>query len=250
MNITLLKFDSLTSTNTEAIEQAKRGAEEGLCIVAREQTAGRGRHGRNWVSSKDAGLYFSIILRPQISAAMLPLLTLMTAVAVCDMLIDQFGITPDIKWSNDVLVSGKKISGILAETAETPRGLAVIVGIGINLTSSNFPEEIAETATSIRHETGTAPDLDELLRSLTKFFIYFYSIFLGENGAAEIREHWARRSSYFADKRVRITQGNEIFDATTCGIEKNGALRLKRDDGLIHVIQAGDVESIREKSDN
>ncbi|MEZ5344494.1 MAG: biotin--[acetyl-CoA-carboxylase] ligase [Pyrinomonadaceae bacterium] len=250
MNITILKFDSLASTNTEAIEQSKRGAEEGVCIVARSQTAGRGRHGRNWVSEKDSGLYFSIILRPKVEVAMLPLITLMTAVAVHDVLAEEYGIHPDIKWSNDVLVKGKKISGILAEAVETPGGLAVIVGIGINLTSANFPAEIAGTATSIKDLIGKTPDIDDLLQALTRFLSYFYSIFLGENGGEEIIEKWSRRSTYFADKKVRVTQDHEIFDATTCGLEKNGALRLRTDDGGIRIIQAGDVESLRENSDN
>ena len=100
--------------------------------MAREQTAGRGRHGRNWVSVKDSGLFFSIILHPQIETQYLSLLTLMTAVAVYETLATFEKLTSklDIKWSNDVLVNEKKISGILAETTETDQGLAVIVGIG------------------------------------------------------------------------------------------------------------------------
>src|SRR5436190_18936870 len=99
MNITVLTFDSLDSTNTEALKQARQGAGEGLCIVARQQTAGRGRHGRTWVSQKDAGLYFSIVLRPKIDTKSLPLITLMTGVAVHDTL-QEFGVKPDIKWVN------------------------------------------------------------------------------------------------------------------------------------------------------
>ena len=148
MNINLLTFDTLDSTNTEALKQARLGAEEGVSIVARQQTAGRGRHGRPWVSEPDAGLYFSIVLRPKIETQYLPLITLMTGVAVHDTLAE-FGIAADIKWVNDLHVDGKKISGILAETTDTPKGLAVIVGIGINLKSSNFPPEIADTATSV-----------------------------------------------------------------------------------------------------
>jgi BirA family biotin operon repressor/biotin-[acetyl-CoA-carboxylase] ligase len=129
MNINLLTFDSLDSTNTEALKHARLGAEEGLCIVARQQTAGRGRHGRTWVSEADAGLYFSIVLRPKIETQYLPLITLMTGVAVHDTL-GEVGIDADIKWVNDLHVDGKKICGILAETTDTPKGLAVIVGIG------------------------------------------------------------------------------------------------------------------------
>src|SRR5688572_4775518 len=115
MNFTILRFDSINSTNTEAVNQAKRGAEEGLCVVARQQTAGRGRHGRTWISEKDAGLYFSIVLRPVIENRFFPLITLMTAIAVADTLKNIYKLETDIKWANDVHIKGKKISGILAE---------------------------------------------------------------------------------------------------------------------------------------
>ena len=115
MNFTILRFETLESTNTEAANQARQGADEGLCIIARQQTAGRGRHGRTWVSEKDSGLYFSIVLRPAIETRFLPLITLMTGVAVYDTL-KELGLKPDIKWVNDVLIGEKKICGILAET--------------------------------------------------------------------------------------------------------------------------------------
>jgi BirA family biotin operon repressor/biotin-[acetyl-CoA-carboxylase] ligase len=126
MNITILRFDSIDSTNTEALKQARQGAAEGLCVVARQQTAGRGRHGRTWVSGCDAGLYASIVLRPKFEMRFFPLITLMTGVAVYDTLAE-LGIMPDIKWVNDILVNDRKISGILAETAET------LMGIRLNL---------------------------------------------------------------------------------------------------------------------
>src|SRR5258708_6554233 len=175
MNLNILRFDSLDSTNTEAAKQAKLGADEGLCIVAGQQTAGRGRHGRTWVSERDSGLYFSIVLRPKLELRFLPLITLMTGIAVYDAL-KEFGIMPDIKWVNDILVGDKKISGILAETVETTTGLAVVVGIGVNLTSRNFPDEIAETATSIEAETGKHISSDEFAEVLTPYLSYFYDL--------------------------------------------------------------------------
>src|SRR5215207_5531191 len=118
MKFSLIPFDVLDSTNTEALRQAKLGAEEGVCVIARQQTSGRGRYGRVWVSERDAGLYFSIILRPKLDTQYLPLITLMAGVAVHETL-KHFRILPDIKWVNDVLVDEKKIAGILAETTET-----------------------------------------------------------------------------------------------------------------------------------
>jgi len=102
MNFTILRFDTLESTNTEAANQARAGADEGLCILARQQTAGRGRHGRTWISERDSGLYFSLILRPKLDAEFLPLITLMSGIAVYDAL-EELGLKPDIKWVNDVL---------------------------------------------------------------------------------------------------------------------------------------------------
>ena len=109
---TILRFDSLPSTNTEAARQAARGAPEGLCVVAREQTAGRGRRERSWVSPKDAGLYLSVVLRPSFEARLWPLVTLAAALAVRDALAASCALDTDIKWPNDLLASGRKLCGI------------------------------------------------------------------------------------------------------------------------------------------
>jgi BirA family biotin operon repressor/biotin-[acetyl-CoA-carboxylase] ligase len=258
MNINLLTFDTIDSTNTEALKQARLGAEEGLCVVAKQQTAGRGRHGRIWVSEPDAGLYFSIVLRPKIETQYLPLITLMTGVAVHDTL-GELGIDSDIKWVNDLHVDGMKICGILAETTDTPKGLAVIVGIGINIKSSNFPPDIAHTATSIQehlnspaYEAGVATASaggvvlpSSVAESLTKYISYFYDILHSDNGPAEIIDEWRKRSTYFSGKPVRVALENETFEGLTDGLESNGALRIMRSDGSLAIVQAGDVEQLR-----
>jgi BirA family biotin operon repressor/biotin-[acetyl-CoA-carboxylase] ligase len=244
MNITILRFDTIESTNSAALEEARRGADEGFCVVARQQTAGRGRLGRVWASPADAGLYFSIVLRPAIEMQYLPLITLMSGVAVYDT-IAEFGLKPDIKWVNDVLVGDKKICGILAETTDTDRGLAVIVGIGINLTSANFPPEIAGTAASLQNEFGRSFALFQLEDSLVKFLNYWYELLNGDSGGEAVLHAWRQRSSYYSGKSVRVTLENETFNGVTDGLELNGALRLRRNDGNIMIIQAGDVERVR-----
>lgn len=254
MNITLLKFDTIDSTNTEASKQAKLGADEGLCVVADQQTAGRGRNGRTWVSEKGSGLYFSIVLRPKIDTQYLPLITLMTGVAVHDAL-DEFGVDADIKWVNDLLVDDKKICGILAETTETDKGLAVIVGIGINIRSSNLPPGIADIATSIDECMSVPPAVAggsprppkpaELAEALTKYLAYFYTILTDENGAANIIDEWRKRSTYFHGKAVRVIVGDETVEGRTDGLEKNGALRVIKNDLTVAIIQAGDVQRLR-----
>lgn len=245
MNFSILRFDTINSTNTEAIKQAKQGADEGLCVVARQQTAGRGRHGRTWISESDTGLYFSIVLRPKIENKFLPLLTLMTAVAVFDTLAELYKIEPDIKWANDVHVDEKKVCGILAEMTETISGTAIVVGIGINLTSSNFPPELENIATSIEAEIEQKPDVEELLRNLTKQFARHYDDFQKANGAEKIRIEWAQRSSYFKGKSVSVNLGNETVSGITDGLEENGALRVKTENGEVKIVQAGDVERLR-----
>lgn len=245
MKFTILRFETIGSTNTEAINQAKRGADEGLCIVANEQTAGRGRHGRTWVSPKGSGLYFSFILRPQIEIRFIPLITLMSAIAVHQTLEEVYKFECDIKWVNDIHVNGKKICGILAETAETEKGLAVIVGIGINLKSSNFPAELAETATSIESETGKTPDLNIFLPALTSSLQKYCDILYESKGAEKIRQEWSDRSSYAFGKNVRIKLENETIYGVTRGIEENGSLRLETESGEIKIVSAGDVEQLR-----
>ena len=244
MNFTILRFDTLDSTNTEAAKHAKLGASEGLCIIARHQTAGRGRHGRKWISNSDSGLYFSVVLRPKLATRFMPMITLMTGVAAHDTL-GEFGLKPDIKWVNDLLVGEKKIGGILAEAVETNEGVAIVVGIGINLKSFRFSPDIAATATSIEEETGRTVTSDELAEKLTEFISYFYSILNGKNGPAKIIDQWRRRSSYFTGKDVRVVLENESIIGTTDGLEENGALRVRKRDGGIAVVQAGNVQNIR-----
>ena len=245
MNITILRFDNIDSTNTEAANQARQGADEGLCVIASQQTAGRGRHGRTWVSEKGSGLYFSIVLRPKIETQFLPLITLMTGIAVYDTL-KEFDLKPDIKWVNDVLIGEKKICGILAETVDTPTGNAVIVGIGINLKSSNFPDEIVETATSIQAERSGDVTSDSVEGALIKYLSYWYAILNSDDGPTEIIQNWRQRSSYFSGKAVRVTLPNGVLEGTTDGLEENGALRVKAGDGSVTIVQAGDVERLRE----
>ncbi|MBA2379270.1 MAG: biotin--[acetyl-CoA-carboxylase] ligase [Blastocatellia bacterium] len=247
MNFQTIFFDVLGSTNTEALEQARRGADEGLIIVAREQTAGRGRLGRKWASPRDAGLYFSIVLRPSLEPRFLPLITLAAGVAVHETL-TSLGLSPDIKWVNDVLVHGRKISGILAETAETNRGTAVVVGIGINITSENFPEEIAKIATSIEGETGRRVSVEDLAKTLAGNIETYYEILLGAGGPQCVVKEWSCRSTYVSGKHVRVTAGNEMTEGITEGLEPNGALRIRTNDvNALAIIQTGDVQALRDR---
>jgi BirA family biotin operon repressor/biotin-[acetyl-CoA-carboxylase] ligase len=245
MNFHILRFDELDSTNSEAARQARLGAAEGTCILANRQTAGRGRHGRTWVSEDGAGLYFSIVLRPALEMSRLPLITLMAGVAVLETL-TLLGLTPDIKWVNDVLINGRKIAGILSEAVETPAGTAVIVGIGINITSSHLAGELCGSATSIEAETGSILWADDLAQLLTSELARFYAQLSAPGGSEAILDAWQRRSTYFRGKTVRVTLETETIEGVTDGLEDNGALRVAVGDGSVRIVHAGDVQRLRE----
>jgi BirA family biotin operon repressor/biotin-[acetyl-CoA-carboxylase] ligase len=241
----ILRFDSLSSTNLEAARRAVNGAAEGLCVVSGEQTSGRGRLQRGWVSPKGAGLYFSIVLRPPFEQRVWPLLTLMAAIAVHDALLDSCALQTDIKWPNDLLADDKKVCGILAETVETGLGRAVVVGIGVNLTNSSFPAELAEIATSVEVAASQTPDLEHLLEALVQSLTKYYQALQQPGGPEEIVRNWCARSSYAQARRVRVIDAEEGFVGITRGLERDGALRVETDDGEIKTIRAADVSSVR-----
>jgi BirA family biotin operon repressor/biotin-[acetyl-CoA-carboxylase] ligase len=234
----VLRFESLPSTNTELARLASEGAPEGVSVVAEEQTAGRGRLQRAWSSPKGAGLYFSILLRPTIPQNGWPLITFMAALAVGDALREACELETDIKWPNDILSGERKICGILAETIETPVGRAVILGIGINLTQNAFPPELANVATSVSEATGRAPDREQILAALLDALSRWYSQL---NDPGKIVDAWSNRSSYAIGKLVQVSNGDDIWQGTTCGVEPDGALRLRTSSGEIKLVRAGDV---------
>ena len=245
----IIRFKSLGSTNTEAASWAMQGAPEGLCIVADEQTAGRGRLERRWESPMGAGLYCSIVLRPHISQRSLPLVTLMASLAVRDALLSVCHLRADIKWPNDVLAEGRKLCGILSEVVETTLGRAVVVGIGINLSQESFPTEVSETATSVESVTGSKPVRDELLDVLLSAVVERYAVLQGKGGEATTIQQWAEASTFAEGKRVRVDSGTDKLEGTTRGLESDGALRVETDDGQIHQVRAGDVTAVRAASE-
>jgi BirA family biotin operon repressor/biotin-[acetyl-CoA-carboxylase] ligase len=123
--------------------------------------------------------------------------------------------------------------------------LAVVVGIGINITSANIQDPIRNTATSIEAETGSRISADDLAENLTRYLSYFEAILSGPNGPHEILQHWRQRSTYFSGKQVRVTTAHGPIDGVTDGLEENGSLRVKTTDGSVKIIQAGDVERVR-----
>ena len=241
----ILQFDSIDSTNLEAMRQAKAGAAEGLCIIAREQTRGRGRLDRSWHSPKDAGLYLSVVLRPKFELALWPLINLAAALAVHDAILRTCDLKVDIKWPNDVCARDRKLCGILSETVETEIRLAAIVGMGINLHDENFPADLKPHATSLRAATGIDVDRDLLVSELLKARGERYEILKSDDGGEHTIREWCANSSYAFGRMVRVSLGAENVVGITRGLEGDGALRIETADGKVKMVRAGDVTALR-----
>lgn len=237
----ILHYFCVGSTNDVAMQLGHAGEPHGTLVVAEEQTAGRGRVGRKWHSEKTSGIYMTVLLRPAIPPAQAPLLTLLAGLAVREAVAEQTGLAPDLRWPNDVLLDGKKLGGILTEmNAEPDRTHFVAVGIGINVNQAKFPEDLAATATSLRIATNQQHSRLELLVRLLGWLDRYYNQCMA-GGSAPILERFAAVSSYAHGKRVRIATAAESFTGTTAGLEPTGVLRVKRDDGRVELLLAGDV---------
>lgn len=235
-------FFKIDSTNSVAMRMGETGELHGTVVLAEEQTAGRGRAGRVWTSEKSAGIYCSVLVRPPISPAQAPLLTLVAGLAARDASAEDLNTQPDIRWPNDLLASGKKFCGILTEMrAEPDRVQYAVIGIGMNVNQTRMPENLRDIATSLRIETGKFHSRLELLIRLLRNLDRYYNQLLAE-GASPILRRFAQVSSYFKGKRVRITTANESFTGATAGLESNGILRVARDDGSgTETVISGDV---------
>ncbi len=240
---TIHHFASLGSTNDRLKEMID--ATEFTCVVADEQTAGRGRRERTWHSSPGDGLYLSILLLPTTaSSSKIPIISLMAAVAVAETLIDRGVEDVDIKWPNDALIGDRKVSGILVEAlSDSSNTLRLILGVGVNLNHNSFPPELSETATSLAIATGAAVAVDEFRDQLLEKIARWYEIWRSDS--ASIIGRWRRLSSYARDQRVAVTLDNEKIIGVTDGLTETGALRLIVDGGEVKMILAGEVTRLR-----
>ncbi|MBN1566767.1 MAG: biotin--[acetyl-CoA-carboxylase] ligase [Acidobacteria bacterium] len=242
-------FLRLGSTNSEALDLASQGWPAGTLVFAEEQTLGRGRKDRRWISPPGAGLYCSLILRPKQSLRFWPLLTLAASVALVDAIKDLAcrNIMPDsldvdIKWPNDVLISGRKCAGILVETwmsdVENP---AAVVGFGVNIRKDSIPESLASEAVCLEEIAhGQVPRRQLLIRFLY-FFQHCYLDF--EQGRHhELLDRWKGFCSMWNGIPVLIGEGETRRKATTCGISEIGALLVKSSNGEVETLFA---ETIR-----
>jgi BirA family biotin operon repressor/biotin-[acetyl-CoA-carboxylase] ligase len=233
------------STNTAALRLAAQGAAHGTVVVAEEQAAGRGRLGRTWYSEKASGIYASVILRPPLSPAAAPVLTLLAGLAAQSAVSSTTGLSVDIRWPNDLLVNGKKVCGILTEMqAELDRLHVVVLGIGINVNHAQMPPQLKGIATSLRIETQKTWSRVHLAKALLKELSRFYLLLL-EQGSAAITRRWEAESSFAMGKQVRVVLPGGEFLATTAGLEPSGALRVRYEDGREESLVAGEIVEVK-----
>ena len=230
------RFKSLPSTMQKAIELAQEGCASGTVVVAREQTAGQGRFGRVWHSEPDSGLYMSQVLRLKICPDSLPLVTLALGLAVAETIADSASVAPDLRWPNDVLLNGKKCAGILVQLHDG----VLIAGIGINGNQTAFPAELSDLATSLRIVTGHPHDLEKLL-SVLLVQIEQHLDNLLQNGREPILRAFSQASSYVRGRRVVVDQNNVSLTGVTDGLDPQGFLFLRQDNGRRTLILAGGV---------
>ncbi|MEA3544193.1 MAG: biotin--[acetyl-CoA-carboxylase] ligase, partial [Thermodesulfobacteriota bacterium] len=233
------------STNVQARRLAEAGSLEGTVVVADRQSAGRGRLGRRWESPPGVNLYCSILLRPGIPVQQAPQLTFLSAVAVAETLNKVCQLSARVKWPNDILVGGAKISGLLNEmNAETEQIHFVILGVGVNLNMSEaqFPHNLNYPATSALLETGKPVDRLLFLRTFLQCLDVCYSEFLQE-GFIPIRRRWENLCDMM-NMQVEVDQGVGNLRGVIVGLDSDGALRLQLDNGQIERVLAGDVSPI------
>ncbi|MFC1889298.1 biotin--[acetyl-CoA-carboxylase] ligase [Thermodesulfobacteriota bacterium] len=236
-------MERTSSTNTSAMEMGVEGATEGTAVVAETQDLGRGRMGRRWISPRGINLYTSILLRPDMTPAESLKITLAAAVAAARTVERASGLTPEIKWPNDILLGGRKVAGILTEmTSELDALYFVVVGIGINVNmeEDEIPVEIRRTATSLAIETGR-----KYRRALfaADLFAELERVYLHLNGGrwGEVLDEWRAYAEPMTGRDVRIRCREETIGGIISGVDDDGALILRDDRGNPKRILAGDV---------
>lgn len=235
----LLTYDTVDSTNEEAIRLALGGASHGAFIWAKEQTNGRGREDRQWISL-EGNLFVSVLLAPQIELARLPELSFVASIAMMDAIAPLLPLSAKLecKWPNDIMLNGKKLGGILCESFEEKGKRWVTVGLGVNVESSprrnvNFP------AISLQEAGVEIVSAKIVLSRFIHHFIARYNEWK-RDGFAPIRAQWVHRCWMYS-KTIRVAQGNKILSGLCKGIDRKGALVLLTRAGKMHVISAGEI---------
>ena len=237
----VLTFEETSSTNDVAARLGRGGHPGGLLVFAEHQTAGRGRFGRRWDSSSHAGLWFSLLLRPQFPVQVWPRLTTWAGVCVASAVERATGLRAQMKWPNDILIAGKKVAGILTECAsDDARGMFAVVGIGLNVNHDAMPADIAHRAASLREITGRMLDrgalaaeiVGELAARLPAVDAHFSGILAEASRRSSILGNW-----------IRLDAADISFEGHAESLDGEGNLLLRLADGSLRTMTAGEVSS-------
>ena len=230
------------STNNLAKEYANNNAQEGLVVIAESQTGGRGRMGRFWHSPPETGIYLSILLKPNLKPDHLSFITLLAGVSAISTINELSHQRANLKWPNDILIANKKVCGLLCEmTQKQGNSLSVVIGIGINVnqTPEQFPENLKKTATSLRIVNGSPINRLTVIRSLLTTLDREYHFFLTEGGSSVIKK-WSLNTDLFG-KKVSVKRGAVITIGTAMHLDESGRLVLRRDNGHDEAIDSGEI---------
>lgn len=239
----LIVVEETASTNSDAMDLGRKGAETGTLVLARGQSGGRGRLGKTWISPPGSGLYFSMIMRPSLAAVDLPKITLAAGVALCQV-IGEYHRKPLIKWPNDLLLEGKKCGGILTESTFGQRGKALVVlGMGLNIFTSRdtFPAKLREKSTSLHlHYHGTINMLNVLLSLVLAIDRIMERM---EGGKfAEILQEWRALDATRGKRLTWLTTDRQVVTGVSQGPDNEGLLHIIDDQGGEHAVLSGDIQ--------
>lgn len=231
-------FETVSTTMDVALRLGMEGSPEGTIVLAETQTKGRGRLGRHWVSPKYKGIYLSVILRPKISPSRASLLTLLSAISVCEAIKELTLLEPKIKWPNDIILNNRKLGGILTElNGETDQVKFVVIGLGLNVNNDN--KSLLNTAISLKEAKQEEVSRVDLLQEILRRIELNYRLFQkGEQ--KEIIEKWRAFNSTLG-RRVRITSQQGQIEGAAVAIDDDGGLLVRKDSGIIEKIMCGDV---------
>ncbi len=234
-------YDEVSSTNTVAKRLADEGKAEGTLIVSDKQNQGKGRRGRSWVSQKGTGVFMTVILKPQMKPAYAPMLTLVAALAVNDAIANLTGLETKIKWPNDIVVNKKNVCGILTElSAEVDYINYIVVGIGINVSTRDFKEELSDKATSILLESDKSISRAQLIAKTMEYLEGYYEQFLKTHDLSEIKEAYTK-VLINKDQAVKIVSEEDSYTGIARGITEEGHLLVEKENHELVKVYAGEV---------
>jgi BirA family biotin operon repressor/biotin-[acetyl-CoA-carboxylase] ligase len=236
-------FQQIGSTNDEARRLAQAQAPEGLMVVAEEQSAGRGRAGRRWITPAGGALAFSLVLRPEAPPAQAARLSMLAGLAVCEGIERVAGVLASLKWPNDILLAGQKVGGILVEAAspgDSDEQLEfAVVGIGINVETAPAAGEVDFPATALNAQAGRPIERLDLLRAILERLEARY-LALNTPNPLPLHADWAARLVWLGEPVVARTPGGE-YAGEAEGTDPDGALVIRLDSGERVRVRAGDV---------